>query len=112
MKRIGFLFVVCQFLLISFAQGAGFPENYQMDSHYRVGVIDRVDLPKGKLIVNDSVYTISDQLKVYSVTSAKTSSGRLFKGSKIGFRLSHPTGNNIEEIWLLPSYFRESRGEP
>ena len=112
MNRVRIIVFLWTFLAAPWVDAAtAFPTDYYKDPYYGVGVIDRVDLKGGKLVVSDVLYTLAKTAKVYSINMAETNRVRLFQGTKIGFQLATPGGREIVTIWLLPKLFEEKWGE-
>ncbi len=85
------------------------PDHYPKDGFERTGIVDRVDFRSREIVVNDTLYRLSEHAMLHSRSARNDSLGRLRKGAKIGFDF-HRAGKQrtITEIWLLPHYYGES----
>lgn len=65
------------------------------------GVVDDVAMKKGVIVVNDSSYRLSPNLRVHGLA------GELTKNMKIAFLAQNPGTRSamITEIWVLPDSF-------
>ena len=104
MKKIVVLIIViaCGFMSTQ-AMAQKFPSYYPEKGFNETGVIDHVNLGRGEIIINDSVYRVSPQAVIRSLSSKKDSMTRLRVGTNVGFKMS---GGVIREFWLLPANYR------
>lgn len=85
----------------AFAQAlpSHYPERFQ-----RTGTID--DVQPGTVVVNDVLYSLSEEVVVHSYLSEQDASiARLRKGIRIGFEVGE--NRQLTQIWMLPSYYDE-----
>jgi len=76
-----------------------YPKAFQMN-----GTIDRVDLKRGIIVINDMLWSLSMNVKVHSLNTEFSSIRTLRSGMKMGFTMNSINGKNqITEIWLLPN---------
>ena len=106
MKKTVLLIIVmaCGFMSTQ-AMAQKFPAYYPK-SFQETGVIDAVNLGKGKIIIGDIAYQVSPQVVVRSRSSIEDSTARLRVGATVGFMVS---GNRITEFWLLPDNYDRQR---
>lgn len=75
------------------------PEHYPVDGFDGMGLIDRIAISDGEIVINDSLFLISSETR-YSTPSDVNASGHLFRvGMKVGYVLD--TGKKIDSIWLI-----------
>ena len=105
MKKTVLLIIVmaCGFMSTQ-AMAQKFPSYYPEKGFNQSGVIDDVNLGMGEIIINDSVYRVSPQAVVRSLSSREDSMTRLRVGANVGFKIS---GGVIKEFWLLPANYKE-----
>ena len=105
MKKTILLIIVmaCGFMS-SHALAQKFPSYYPEKGFNETGIIDRVNLRMGKIIIDDSTYRISPKAVVRSLSSREDSMARLRAGANVGFKM---TGGVITEFWLLPANYKE-----
>ncbi len=98
MKKTVLLIVVmaCSFISMS-AMAQKYPSYYPAEFS-EIGIIDAVNIGKGKILIDDSAYQISPEAVVHSLSSSEDSVARLRVGAKVGFKLR---GGVITEFWLL-----------
>jgi len=93
-------------MVLGIANGAQLPAHYPSDGFDRIGNVDSINLETREVIIEDMVYTLSDDVVLNSRSRSSDSLGRLFKGTKVGFNFSNAGSNRyIREIWLLPSSY-------
>ena len=103
MKKTVLLIIVmaCGFMS-THAMAQKFPSYYPDKGFNITGVIDDLNLGTGEIIINDSVYRVSPQAVVRSLSSKEDSMTRLRVGANVGFNMS---GRVIKEFWLLPANY-------
>ena len=93
-------------MVLGIANGAQLPAHYPSDGFDRIGNVDSINLETREVIIEDMVYTLSDDVVLNSRSRSSDSLGRLIKGTKVGFNFSNAGSNSyIREIWLLPSSY-------
>jgi hypothetical protein len=104
MKKTVLLIIVmaCGFMS-THAMAQKFPSYYPAEFP-ETGIIDDLNLGMGEIIINDSVYRVSPQAVVRSLSSSEDSMTRLRLGANVGFKMS---GGAITEFWLLPANYKE-----
>ncbi len=89
---------------------AQFPEHYPKNGFQRTGIIDRIDFGDRQIVINDSLFTLADNVKLNSLSKEGDSLGRLHKGTSVGYSYDKLDGQKIiTTIWLLPSRYGQSR---
>ena len=103
MKQTVLLIIVmaCGFMSTS-AMAQKFPAYYPVNGFQKTGVIDAVNLGKGKIVIGDIDYQISPSAVIRSRSSREDSMVRLRVGAMVGFKKS---GDMITEFWLLPASY-------
>lgn len=77
---------------------AYYPETFQMH-----GTVDRIDIKRGEIVINDMFWSLSMNVKVHSLTTEFSSIQTLRLGMNIGFSMNTVNGKNqVAEIWILP----------
>jgi hypothetical protein len=110
MKHLIKLLCLLAGLAWSSVQGASLPAHYPQEGFQRTGVIDGVDLAKRQILVNDFRYYLSEDATLHSLSGSSDSLARLHPGNKIGFSFGLAGKRHvITEMWMLPSYYGESR---
>jgi opacity protein-like surface antigen len=105
MKKTFLLIIVmaCGFMS-SHAMAQNFPSYYPEKGFNVSGFIDGLNLGTGEIIIDDSVYRVSPEVVVRSLSSKDDSLTRLRVGANVGFKI---TGGVITEFWLLPANYKE-----
>jgi len=77
------------------------------DYEYKImGVVDRVDVQSGKIVVDDGLYQLSPNLRIRNEKNQLVKPSKLRQGSKIAANsYSSDSGQQIHEIRLLPDNF-------
>lgn len=103
MKKTALLIIVmaCGFMSTS-VMAQKFPAYYPQTGFQETGVIDAVNLGKGRIIIGDIAYRVSPRVLVRSRSSKEDSTARLRVGATVGFKMS---GDMITEFWLLPDNY-------
>lgn len=96
--------LACGFMSMS-VMAQKFPSYYPAEFP-ETGIVDAVNIGKGKILIDDSVYRISPNAVIRSLSSKEDSLVRLRVGATVGFKMS---GGTITEFWLLPENFGQSR---
>jgi len=82
-----------------------YPEKFQ-----KAGTIDRVDIRRGDIVINDSLKQLSMNARVHSLTTEFSSVQRLRAGMKIGYATTSINGKSqITEIWILSDNKQKKR---
>ncbi|MGB5511169.1 MAG: hypothetical protein WBM87_05620 [Woeseiaceae bacterium] len=97
------IIVMASGLMSTHAMAQKFPSYYPAE-FAETGIIDDLNLGMGEIIINDSVYRVSPQAVVRSLSSREDSMTRLRLGANVGFKMS---GGAITEFWLLPASYKE-----
>ena len=98
-------------MVLGIANGGQLPAHYPSNGFDRIGNVDEVNIETRKVIIEDMVYTLSDDVVLNSRSRSSDSLGRLIKGTKVGFNFSESGKNRyIREIWLLPSTYTPTEG--
>jgi hypothetical protein len=100
-KTVLLIIVMACSLLGTQAMAQKFPGYYPAEFP-EIGVIDGVDLGTGKIRIDDSVYQVSPNAVIRSLSSKEDSVARLRVGANVGFR---SRGGVIIEFWLLPANY-------
>ena len=76
---------------------------YYPDHFDRGGVIDRVDVGAGQIVINDMLYTLSSDTAVHTPATRFATPGDLRPGMTIGVRIARnlPGMRPVAEIWVL-----------
>lgn len=90
--------------LMSTAGAQSLPGHYPDGGFNNTGRVDAIYLDKGKVVVGDIDYNLSDSLTVHSLSRPNDSVLRLRKGSHIAFKVVG--GQTITEVWLLPDTYK------
>ena len=105
MKKTFLLIIVMACGLMStHAMAQNFPGYYPENGFNETGIIDDINLGMGEIIIDDSVYRVSPEAVVRSLSSREDSMTRLRVGTNVGFKI---TGGLITEFWLLPANYKE-----
>ena len=93
----------CFIALTSAAWAGGLPDYYP-STFNKWGIIDRLDISRGEIVVNDTLMHISDNVKVHTTSTRFASVRALGKGAIIGviFSTTSSVKRMIDEIWILP----------
>lgn len=77
------------------------------DYEYKImGVVDRVDVQSGQIIIGDMLYQLSPNLRIRNEKNRIVKPNKLRQGSKIAANsYSSDSGQKIHEIRLLPDNF-------
>jgi len=77
------------------------------DYDYKImGVVDRVDLPSGEIVIDDGFYQLGPNILIRNEKNQIAKPNELRQGSKIGANSYGDTsGQYIHEIRLLPDNF-------
>jgi len=93
-------------MVLGIANGGQLPAHYPSNGFDRIGNVDEVNLETRKVIIEDMIYILSDDVVLNSLSRSSDSLGRLIKNTKVGFDFSGAGSNRyIREIWLLPSTY-------
>ena len=110
-RYIKLLLALATMMVLGIANGTQFPAHYPSNGFDRIGKVDDINFGTRRVIIEDMVYTLSDDVVLNSWSRSSDSLGRLIKGTQVGFDFSG-TGSNryIHEIWLLPSTYTPTEG--
>ena len=102
MKKTVLLIIVmaCGFMS-ALAMAQKFPSYYPAEFP-KIGVIEAVNIGKGKILIDDNAYRVSPKAVVRSLSSREDSMARLRVGTNVGFKAR---GGVITEFWLLPASY-------
>lgn len=99
------------FVLSLGAAAAPLPDYYPQQFN-RIGVIDRVDVGEGQIVIQDTLLLLSPGTAVHSPSRQFALPRELRKGMKIGYDLRKKDGKTtVTEIWILPDSHRLSGDE-
>lgn len=104
MKRmIGFCAaVLAAGMLVNLAQAAELPAYYP-DSFPVRGVIDRIDIKRREIVVNDSFYRLAPVTTVSTPDTRYGTVSRLAEGQRIGATVERvDNARQLKTIWILP----------
>lgn len=105
-KTVLLIIVMACGLMSTHAMAQKFPSYYPEKGFNITGIIDDLNLGTGEIIINDSVYRVSPQAVVRSLSSREDSMTRLRVGANVGFKAR---GGMITEFWLLPKNYHSDR---
>jgi hypothetical protein len=114
MFKIGFKSVLLVFfassLMISSAFADRLPSGYpQLNEFQNIGNVDRIDVIRDKIVVNDTLYEIAKDAVVVTPHRKKAALRAVRANSLVGIKVE---GNGInqprtvKEIWVLPKGFK------
>ncbi len=72
------------------------------------GIISNIFLKKNTILINDSEFSLSPTVRVYTQNGAASSMTSLKKGMRVGVILSNASSGHasyVTEIWMLPDNF-------
>jgi len=100
-KRL--LFILLSLGITTIAWGAEMPAYYPA-SFNKHGTIDRISINTAEIVINDSLQSLSTNIKVHSLVTEHSSIHVLKKGMSIGYStITMRNGNrDVVEIWILP----------
>lgn len=99
------------FMLSLGAAAAPLPDYYprQFD---RIGIIDRIDVGEGQIVIQDNLLLLSPGTAVHSPSRQFVLPRELRKDMKIGYELRKNGDKRVvTEIWILPDSHRLSGDE-
>lgn len=100
------LFTVLLFAL-SLSTQAGEP--YPEKGFNLVGNIDGIDLERTTLVIDDEVFFLEEETKLYTQTGAKGSLARLHAGTKIGATYKKIGDKRfLSRIWMVPTNYEQT----
>lgn len=111
MKHAIRLLILTLGLFSALVNSAQLPSYYPQEGFKRVGNIDAVDINNHRVIINDSLFMLSDETALHSLSKKNDSLHRLSKGAKVGIEYEK-TGQYkvIKTIWLLPINYQPTDG--
>jgi len=83
------------------------PKYYPSEGFRRTGNVDAVYSDASRIVINDIQYYYSASVVVHSLSSYRTSFGRVHSGVHVAYKLG--SDNRIVELWLLPANYSKSR---
>lgn len=99
-------------LVLSLGAAAAPLPDYYPRQFERIGVIDRIDVGEGEIVIHDSLLLLSPGTAVHSPSRQFVLPRELRKGMKIGYELRKNGGKRfVTEIWILPDTHRLSGDE-
>ena len=104
MQAIVRLLTVFIFLLLTgIVQGNELPAHYPVTFDHQ-GTIDRLSLRENEIVIDDTLLTLSLNIKVHTLNKKLSTVRALKKAMKVGFTsIQSDTGNRkIIELWALP----------
>ncbi len=106
-----FTILLCSLGIVSTVWGAELPAYYPKVLPPMSGIIDRIDIKRGELVVNDIHWMLSMNTKVHSLNTEFSSLRTLRSGMKVSIDTRSMNGKaQVTEIWILPTNFIPSRG--
>lgn len=98
-------------ILLSFSATATTLPDYYPKVISMSGTIDRIDIKRGEIVVNDMPWRLSMNAKVHSLITEFSSIQTLRRGMKVGFEMSSINGKiQVAEIWILPDDYTSNHG--
>lgn len=99
-------------LVVGLLAGEGTAETlpaYYPETFQRAGVVDRVDYTQREIVINDTLYHLSDSVAVHSPFEKNDTVYALQRGRRIGFSfLRDQRRRMVTEAWVLPSSHGQS----
>jgi len=114
MKRLHVLLLTLLLAMTATAGWArGLPDYYPA-SFTRTGNIDRLDMGTTSIVINDTLYTISANVPVHTLTTQFATVSDLAVGMQIAYNATSGATSRprISEIWVLPRKFHSSSRMP
>ena len=107
MKKTLLTFLMIAFAMTGTAVAQSLPSYYPAKGFQRTGTVDAVYADEGRIVINDTSYTISTTAVVHSLSSSSDSMLRVRKGARVGFKMG--SDRAISEFWLLPKNYEAPR---
>ncbi len=84
---------------------------YYPETFANRGTIDRISANTAKVVIDDSLLSLSMNIKVHSLVTEHSSLRALKKGMKVGYTSTQSRGGGelIVELWVLPKNYSPSR---
>lgn len=81
---------------------------YYPEEFPRTGLVERLDVVKRLVVINDTVYFLSDRMTIHSIRSEFDTLDKMGKGAQIGFKVMGAGSGRpiITEAWVLPASMR------
>lgn len=99
-------------MLVSLSVPATTLPEYYPETFQTRGVIDRINIKSGEIVVNDNLARLSNNAKVHNLNTEFSTVQTLRKGMKIGFVMNSINGKRfVTEIWVLPNNYSSGRSE-
>ena len=75
------------------------------------GKVESIDLSKGMVVIDDSVFYISNRTRVHGRNPKKNKATNLAVGQYVGFDIERTGSRNIHlyEVWVLPHRWRDRK---
>ncbi len=97
-------------MLLSLSVSASTLPEYYPDEFPATGTIDRIDIKRGEIGINDSLFKISNNVKVHNLNTEFSTVQTLRARMKIGFLVISINGKPlVSEIWVLPNNYFHNR---
>ncbi|VAW89071.1 hypothetical protein MNBD_GAMMA17-2183 [hydrothermal vent metagenome] len=97
-------------MLLSLSVSASTLPEYYPDKFPATGTIDRIDIKRGEIGINDSLLKISNNAKVRNLNTEFSTVQTLRARMKIGFLVISINGKPlVTEIWVLPNNYFHNR---
>lgn len=111
-SRITILAFLGSFVIAAAAWADTLPAHYP-SSFNRWGNIDRIDIARGDIVINDMLMHIAENVRIHTPHIRFATVHALGKGVKIGYTFSttSPVSRLIDEIWLLPKDYGTGTGD-
>jgi len=95
--------------LATTAWGSEVPSYYPKTFAER-GTIDRLSASAAEIVIDDTLYTLSMNIKVHSLVTEHSSLRTLKKGMKIGYSTAKMRSGSeqVIELWVLPRNYSPS----
>ena len=81
---------------------------YYPEEFPRTGMVERMDVAKRVVVINDTIYFLSDRIVIHTVSSEFDTLDKVGMGVQIGFKLTGAGSGQpvITEAWVLPASSR------
>ena len=96
-------------LALPAAWSASLPDDYP-SALPGVATIDRVDTTNRQVVMNDSLYRLSDRVIVHTLNQQFAPVSVLSKGQRAAYRFIYGAGRHklLTEIWIVPADYGRS----
>ncbi len=97
-------------MLLSLSVSASTLPGYYPDKFPATGTINRIDIKRGEIVLNDSLLKISNNAKVHNLNTEFSTVQTLRSRMNIGFSVTSINGKPlVTEIWVLPNNYFHNR---